>query len=291
MPAPTFGGGKTREANTKMALDNPFILDGRNAVITGGGGRIGGAIAHRLTAQGATVVLVDVNPDSLASTTESITEAGGVSHSVVGDVSSPDGVSAIMAEVLAKVPQLDILVNNAGRGSHTFPEDLGYDEWSAIFQLNLTGYFLMAQAVGRQMIERGIHGSIVMTSSTCSWAAMGRGNFAYSISKAGVNQLVRELALEWGCFGIRVNAIEPCQVDAPSMDDLLARDDPSGTDLRQRVLSGIPLGRLATPDDMAGPVAFLVSDAAAMVTGTILAVDGGNLACNAASSIRKPVHV
>ena len=273
-----------------MAIDNPFVLDGRTAVITGGGGRIGGAIAHRLTAQGATVVLVDVNPDSLASTTESITKAGGISHSVLGDVSSPDGVSAIMSAVLAKVSQVDILVNNAGRGSHTFPEDLGYDEWSAIFQLNLTGYFLMAQAVGRQMIERGIRGSIVMTSSTCSWAAMGRGNFAYSISKAGVNQLVRELALEWGCFGIRVNAIEPCQVDAPSMDDLLARDDPSGTDLRQRVLAGIPLGRLATPDDMAGPVAFLVSDAAAMVTGTILPVDGGNLACNAASSIRKPVH-
>ena len=274
-----------------MPPDNPFNLDGRNAVITGGGGRIGGAIAHRLAGQGATVVLVDINEDSLTSTTQSITKAGGVSHSVVGDVSSPEGVNGAVSAVLTKVPQVDILVNNAGRGSHTFPEDVSYDEWSAIFQLNLTGYFLMAQAVGRHMIERGIRGAIVMTSSTCSWVAMGRGNFAYSISKAGVNQLVRELALEWGCFGIRVNAIEPCQVDAPSMDELLARDDPSGTDLRQRVLSGIPLGRLATPEDMAGPVAFLVSDAAAMVTGTILPVDGGNLACNAVSSIRKPVPV
>jgi NAD(P)-dependent dehydrogenase (short-subunit alcohol dehydrogenase family) len=274
-----------------MPPDNPFNLDGRNAVITGGGGRIGGAIAHRLAAQGAAVVLVDINADSLASTSESITKAGGVSYSVVGDVSSPEGIDAAMSAVLSKVPQVDILVNNAGRGSHTFPEDVSYDEWSAIFQLNLTGYFLMAQAVGRHMIERGTPGAIVMTSSTCSWVAMGRGNFAYSVSKAGVNQLVRELALEWGCFGIRVNAIEPCQVDAPSMDELLARDDPSGTDLRQRVLSGIPLGRLATPEDMAGPVAFLVSDAAAMVTGTILPVDGGNLACNAASSIRKPVNV
>lgn len=272
-----------------MPPDNPFNLDGRNAVITGGGGRIGGAIAHRLAGQGATVVLVDINEDSLNSTTQSITKAGGVSHSVVGDVSSPEGVNGAVSAVLTKVPQVDILVNNAGRGSHTFPEDVSYDEWSAIFQLNLTGYFLMAQAVGRHMIERDIRGAIVMTSSTCSWVAMGRGNFAYSISKAGVNQLVRELALEWGCFGIRVNAIEPCQVDAPSMDELLARDDPSGTDLRQRVLSGIPLGRLATPEDMAGPVAFLVSDAAAMVTGTILPVDGGNLACNAVSSIRRPV--
>ena len=107
-----------------MAPDNPFNLDGRNAVITGGGGRIGGAIAHRLAAQGAAVVLVDINADSLASTTESITKAGGVSYSVVGDVSGPEGVNAAMSAVLTKVPQVDILVNNAGRGSHTFPEML-----------------------------------------------------------------------------------------------------------------------------------------------------------------------
>ena len=273
----------------QMSTDDPFRLDGRNAVITGGGGNIGGAIAHRLAAQGASVVLVDINPDRLEVMAETIAKAGGVAHTVVGDVSSPEGVDAAVRGALERVPQIDILVNNAGRGSHTFPEDLSYEEWNAVFQLNLTGYFLMAQAVGCQMIDRGIRGAMVMTSSTCSFVAMGRGNFAYSVSKAGVNRLVRELALEWGCFGIRVNAIEPCQVDAPSMDDLLARDDPSGGDLRHRVLGGIPLGRLATAEDMAGPVAFLVSDAAAMVTGTILPVDGGNLACNAASSIRSPV--
>lgn len=274
-----------------MTPDNPFNLNGRNALITGGGGLIGSAIARRLCAQGAAVVLVDLNSDSLAAVATKLTEQGGTAHSIVGDVSTPDGVSEALRGALDKVPQVDILVNNAGRGSHTFPEDLGYEEWSAILQLNLTGYFLMAQAVGRHMIKRHIKGAIVMTSSTCSWVAMGRGNFAYSISKAGVNHLVRELALEWGCYGIRVNAIEPCQVDAPSMDDLLARDDPSGSGLRRRVLGGIPLGRLATADDMAGPVAFLVSDAASMVTGTILPVDGGNLACNAASSIRPPVAV
>jgi NAD(P)-dependent dehydrogenase (short-subunit alcohol dehydrogenase family) len=234
-------------------------------------------------------VLVDLNPESLDSALGNIAKEGGTAYSVVGDVSTPEGVNEALSGALGKVPQIDILVNNAGRGSHTFPEDLGYEEWSAIFQLNLTGYFLMAQAVGRHMIANHIKGAIVMTSSTCAWVAMGRGNFAYSISKAGVNHLVRELALEWGCYGIRVNAIEPCQVDAPSMDDLLARDDPSGVGLRRRVLGAIPLGRLATADDMAGPVAFLVSDAASMVTGAILPVDGGNLACNAASSIRRPV--
>jgi NAD(P)-dependent dehydrogenase (short-subunit alcohol dehydrogenase family) len=272
-----------------MISDNLFRLDGRNAVITGGAGRIGGAIARRLVTQGAAVIIVDVNADAAEALAKSITSSGGQAHFVTADVSGPEGAQIALRSALEKVPQVDILVNNAGRGSHTFPEDLTYDEWSAVLELNLTGYFLMAQAFGRHMVERKIRGSIVMTSSICAESATGRGNFIYSISKAGVNQLVRELALEWGCFGIRVNAIQPCQVDAPSMDDLLNRDDPSGTKLRERVLGGIPLGRLATPDDMAGPVAFLVSDAASMVTGAILPVDGGNLACNAASSIRRPV--
>ena len=268
--------------------NNPFDLSGRTALITGGGGRIGGAIAELLAAQGATVVLVDINPNGLEDVAARVRKLGGTAHTVEGDVSTPGGVQSVVSRALAEVPEIDILINNAGRGSHTFPEDFTYEDWSAIFQLNLTGYFLMAQAVGRHMIERSIRGAIVMTSSTCGELAMGRGNFAYSISKAGVNHLVRELALEWGHLGIRVNAIEPCQVAAPSMDKLLTMEDPTGVSLRERVLSGIPLGRLAEPEDMAGPVAFLVSDAAAMVTGSILAVDGGNLVCNAVSSIRQP---
>jgi NAD(P)-dependent dehydrogenase (short-subunit alcohol dehydrogenase family) len=272
-----------------VVSDDLFRLDGRNAIITGGAGRIGSAIARRLVAQGASVVLVDSDADAAEAVAASIASSGGDAHFVVNDVSRPEGVEAAVKSALGKVSQIDILINNAGRGSHTFPEDLSYDEWSAVLQLNLSGYFLMAQAVGRHMIDLGVRGAVVMTSSTCAESATGRGNFVYSISKAGVNHLVRELALEWGCFGIRVNAIQPCQVEAPSMDELLLRDDPSGTKLRERVLGGIPLGRLATADDMAGPVAFLVSDAASMVTGAILPVDGGNLACNAASSIRRPV--
>lgn len=267
--------------------DNPFNLIGRHAVITGAGGRIGGAIAKGMAGVGAEVVIVDIDKDSGSRVSEEIQAAGGAAHLVVGDISTPQGVSDAVERVLTGIGPIDILVNNAGRGSHTFPEDLTYDEWNAIFQLDLNAYFLMAQAVGRHMIERGSGGAMVMTSSICGHVAMGRGNFAFSIAKAAVNQLVRELALEWGFAGIRVNAIAPCQVEAPSMDGLLSWPDPSGTDLRHRVMSGIPLGRLAQPEDMAGPAIFLASDAAAMVTGTVLAVDGGNLACNAVSSIRR----
>jgi len=270
-----------------MATD-VFSLKGRTALITGAAGRIGAAVADRLAEQGATVVLVDLEAARLASVAERVGRQGGVAHPVVGDVSSPAGAAAALDASLAAVERVDILVNNAGRGSHVLPEELSYDEWSAVLQLNLTGYFLMAQAVGRHMIEQRIAGAMVMTSSTCAPLAMGRGNFAYSVSKAGVNQMTRELALEWGCHGIRVNAVEPCQVEADSMDEMLAGPDPSGTTLRRRVLGGIPLGRLARPEDVAGPVAFLCSDAAAMVSGAILPVDGGNLACNAAASIRPP---
>jgi NAD(P)-dependent dehydrogenase (short-subunit alcohol dehydrogenase family) len=273
-----------------MPPDNPFSLIGKKAVVTGGGGRIGGAIARGMAGQGAEIVIADIDPAAAAKVAADIEEIGSKAHVVVGDLSTPEGINGIVEGCLAAVDQIDILVNNAGHGSHTFPEDLTYGEWQDVFQLDLNAYFLMAQAVGRHMLERGIPGAIVMTSSTCGHVAMGRGNFAYSIAKAAVNQLVRELALEWGFAGIRVNAIAPCQVDAPSMDDLLSIPDPSGTDLRQRVLGGIPLGRLAQAEDMAGPATFLASDAAAMVTGTVLAVDGGNLACNAVSSIRRPVR-
>lgn len=272
-----------------MSFENPFSLAGKTAVVTGGGGLIGSAIAKGMAGQGADVVIVDINGSAAAAVADELDTAGTKAYAITGDVSTPEGVTDVVNQAVAAVGDIHVLVNNAGRGSHNFPEDISYEEWSAVFQLDLTGYFLMAQAVGRHMLERGIAGAIVMTSSTCGHVAMGRGNFAFSIAKAGVNQLVRELALEWGFSGIRVNAIAPCQVEAPSMDTLLAQPDPSGTDLRQRVLSGIPLGRLARPEDMAGPAVFLASDAAAMVTGTVLAVDGGNLASNAASSIRHPV--
>lgn len=272
-----------------MSFENPFSLTGKTAIVTGGGGLIGTAIAKGMAGQGADVVVVDINGRAATAVADELDSAGAKAYAITGDVSTPEGVTDVVDQAVAAVGDIHVLVNNAGRGSHNFPEDISYEEWSAVFQLDLTGYFLMAQAVGRHMLDRNIAGAIVMTSSTCGHVAMGRGNFAFSIAKAGVNQLVRELALEWGFAGIRVNAIAPCQVDAPSMDALLAQSDPSGTDLRQRVLSGIPLGRLARAEDMAGPAVFLASDAAAMVTGTVLAVDGGNLASNAASSIRHPV--
>jgi len=136
------------------------------------------------------------------------------------------------------------------------------------------------------MIARGQGGSIVNVSSIASASSLGRGNLAYGASKSGVNQLTRELAVEWAHHRIRVNAIQPCQFLNDSWRAMAA--DPSKSPLVQRVLSGIPMGRMGEPREIVGPVLFLVSDAASMVTGALLPVDGGNLALNPTGSVPIP---
>ncbi|HTX01421.1 MAG TPA: SDR family NAD(P)-dependent oxidoreductase [Acidimicrobiales bacterium] len=265
---------------------DPFDLTGRTAVVTGAGGAIGRAVSVGLARQGARVVLVDQNETTVRAAAE---EVGGFGEAavVVGDTSSPESVEAILDETARAVERVDILVNNVGGGTHTLPEQMAFEELYDNLRINLHSSILIAIGFGRAMIAAGVHGSIINTASTCGVSAMGRGNFAFSIAKAGVIQMTRELAIEWGHLGIRVNAIAPCQLDTPGVLSMLDWQDPSGVTFGERVLAGIPLGRLATTEDMVGPVVFLASDAAAMVSGVVLPIDGGNTAANAASSIRR----
>jgi NAD(P)-dependent dehydrogenase (short-subunit alcohol dehydrogenase family) len=261
-----------------------FQFNNETAIVTGAAGGIGSAACRGLVASGARVALVDVNEDKLAALAAEL-PADRV-MTAVADVREPAEVQALVGSVCDRFGSVEMLFNNAGAGSHTLPEDLGLDEWSSVLRLNLTGYFLMAQAVGRQMIAKKIPGRIVNTASTAATTAMGRGNFVYSISKAGVVHFTKELALEWGHFGIRVNAIQPSQVDAPAMRAWMEEVSLDGETLGHKFLSGVPMGRLVTAEDIAGPVCFLLSSASAMVTGVALPVDGGNLVCNVASTVR-----
>ena len=265
---------------------NIFDLTGRHAVVTGAGGAIGRAVSVGLARQGAKVVMVDIREEPLREAAKEV-EGVGEAVVVVGDTSRPEGAAAIVDEASRAVPNVEILFNNVGGGSHTLPELMEFDEFENNLRVNLHSSFLIARGFGRRMIDAGARGSIINTASTCGVRAMGRGNFAFSIAKAGVIQMTRELAIEWGHFGIRVNAIAPCQLDTPGVLSMLDWEDPSGLTFGERVLSGIPLGRLATTEDMVGPVVFLASDAAAMVSGVLLPVDGANLAACAAGSIRR----
>lgn len=241
-------------------------LDGQVAVVTGAAQGIGAAVTARLAAEGATVVGIDL--------------AGS---DAVCDVSDFAALRATIDDIAASKGRLDILVNNAGKGSHILPEKITQEEFDAVLAVNVGGYFFAAQAAFRHL--RGHGGSIVNISSTAASSALGRGNFAYSISKAAIEQMTRELAIEWASAGVRVNAVAPCQVRTPGFTALLSDRHLDAGRLADRVLRGIPMGRFAEPDEVAEAVLFLASSAGSFICGSVLAVDGGNLAFNAAGTV------
>jgi NAD(P)-dependent dehydrogenase (short-subunit alcohol dehydrogenase family) len=200
------------------------------------------------------------------------------------DTGQPAEVRAFFGQVDDVFGQVDILINNVGIIARHRPEELSLEDWNRVIQINLSGTFLCAQEAGRRMINRGAGGCIINISSISGCSALGRGNLVYSTTKGAVNQLTRELAIEWAKHNIRVNAILPAQTRTTYLQRLI--DDPNfdSEALIKQLLVGIPLDRLGEPEDLIGPVVFLASDAAAFITGTLLPVDGGNLALNAGGS-------
>lgn len=274
-------------SSTGSTIGDLFRLDRRVALITGAGGAFGRAIARGFAEVGARLFLTDLDPARLEATVALVRDAGGICASRPGDAGSSTDVEGVYAQLDQEFGHIDILVNNAGRNPmQGRPEAFPLDIWEDVLRTNLTGYFLFARGAGKRMIARGRGGSIVNVSSIASASSLGRGNLAYGASKSGVNQLTRELAVEWAHLGIRVNAIQPCQFLNDGWQRLVA--DPNQAALVQRVLSGIPIGRMGEPHEIVGPVLFLVSDAASMVTGALLPVDGGNLALNPTGSLPVP---
>ena len=274
-----------------MTLNGPvadlFRLDGRVALVTGAGGAFGRAIALGFADAGASVFLTDFNSERLDETAQLVRATGAQCETWVADSGSSADVDAAFAQLDQTFNKVDILVNNAGGNPmQGRPEVFPLDVWEGVLRTNLTGYFLYARAAGKRMIAQGHGGTVVNVSSIASASSLGRGNLAYGASKSGVNQLTRELAVEWAHHGIRVNGIQPCQFLNAGWRAMVA--DPSKAQLVERVLSGIPIGRMGEPREIVGPVLFLVSDAASMVTGVLLPVDGGNLALNPTGSLPVP---
>lgn len=264
-------------------MESLFGLNDRVAVVTGAGGAMGSVIAVGLASHGADVVVAGYGDrDRIPGMLEQIRSLGRKALETYCDVTSQADVDRIVAETLDEFGRVDILINTPGYSFRTDAADVLIPDWEALMAVNLTGAFRCAQAFGRCMIEQR-KGSIVFISSIAGMVALGRGQAAYCSSKHGLVGLTRELAIEWGQFNVRVNAIAPCQVATEGLLKWVQDSERNGElydgrPLREHLVSQIPLGRFAEPEEYIGPTVFLASDAASMVTGHVLAVDGGYLA-------------
>lgn len=261
---------------------NAFNLAGRTAIITGAGanGGIGHAIALGYAREGVRLVVCDVDEAGLARTAQEITAFGGLAESVHCDISNEAGVEALFMQADQALGRIDILVNVPFVFSRRCPpHEVAMADWTRMFDVNVAGYFLCIRAALPRMLAQG-RGAIINIGSNAGETALGRGTLPYSCTKSAVHQMTRELAVEYGGYGIRTNAIAPAQVLTPGLAEHL--ETPHFRDkVLPRIMMGLPMGRLLSPEDMVGPAIFLASDAAGAVNGVILPVDGGNLAMNA----------
>lgn len=245
-------------------MDYSFSLAGKVAIVTGGGSGIGAAIVAAYAEKGARVAVVDMNLDAAQAVAAGLPGA----IALACDVTDATQGEATVAAVQTALGSPDILVNSAGIAILAPAEELTADAWNRTIAVNLTGSFLMAQAVGRAMIAAGKGGRIINLASQAGSVAIDL-HTAYVASKFGVIGLTKSLALEWGKHGITVNSISPTVV----LTELGRRawDNPKGEALKAQ----IPSGRFAEPEEIAAAAVFLASDGAAMINGADLLVDGG----------------
>jgi L-rhamnose 1-dehydrogenase len=244
-------------------------LEGKVAIVTGAARGIGQAIGLRFGQEGARVAIVDERETEGEETVHMIESAGGQAYFIRADVSDSAQVQTTVQAVLGRWGSIDILVNDAGicpfEGFLEMPEAL----WDRVLDVNLKGYFLVSQAVARAMVERGIRGRIIAVSSISAEFG-GSSQAHYCASKAGINLLVKSMAISLGPHGITVNAVLPGTVETDINREALA--DPAVRDYWSK---RAPLGRLGQPEDIAGPVLFFATDDSAWCTGALLVVDGG----------------
>jgi NAD(P)-dependent dehydrogenase (short-subunit alcohol dehydrogenase family) len=245
-------------------LDLTFSLDGRVALVTGGASGIGAAIAETFAAKGASIAIVDLHQEAAEAKATAI---GGDSRSFACDVSNPTAVEATVSSVIDAYGRIDILVNSAGVVALAPAEDLSFSAWETTMNVNLTGTFLMSQAVGRHMLAAG-GGKIINLASQAGSVALDQ-HAAYCASKFAVIGLTKVLASEWAGRGVTANTISPTVV----LTELghKAWDGPKGEALKTL----IPTGRFAEPEEIAATALFLASNAADMINGADILVDGG----------------
>jgi NAD(P)-dependent dehydrogenase (short-subunit alcohol dehydrogenase family) len=257
-----------------------FDLTGKVALVTGAAQGMGRAMALALAEAGADALLVDRNEAGARETAATIEKLGRRAVVIKCDVSNPAQIRELFRRLDGEFGRIDFLGNVAGDGILGTPEEITLEEVERCWRSLVLGRFCLCQEAGRRMLAAA-HGSIVNIGSLASVTALGRGHIAYSMAMGAVAQMTRELSTEWSGRGVRVNAILPAQVVNPGLEQRMA-GNPA---LRDKFLSGIPAGRLGQPDDIRGLAVFLASDASSWITGTLIPMDGGNLAMNAGGSV------
>ena len=250
-----------------------FDITGRVVVVTGGGRGLGAALARGFAEAGARVVIGDQDAQTAQASAALIGERGGQAIAAGCDITDPLAMQALLDLAQQHFGGLDVLVNNAGINIPKPAEDLSLDEWSRIVGVNLTGTFIGCQAAGEVMLAQGSGCIINICSVHGHVGSYVHKAAAYNASKAGVINLTRSLALEWGDRGVRVNGISPGALATELMATRLS--DPEYV---RKTLERLAIKRVGTPEDIVGAALFLASPAAAWITGHILGVDGGWLA-------------
>jgi Dehydrogenases with different specificities (related to short-chain alcohol dehydrogenases) len=250
-------------------------LENKNAIVTGGAGGIGRATSFAFAAEGARVAVVDLQADAAEAVAAEIRAAGGEAIAIAADVSSETDIQRTIAETLAAFGGVDVVFNNAGIIRRTTAVETTVDEWDRVFGVNVRSIFLMCKHVVPVMAAAG-GGSIVNTGS--GWGLKGGGQaISYCASKGAVVNMTRALAIDHGPQGIRVNSVNPGDVNTGMLRDE-ARQLAQDTDAFLAESADRPLRRMGEPKEIAAAVVWLASDESSYVTGSALVVDGGGIA-------------
>jgi NAD(P)-dependent dehydrogenase (short-subunit alcohol dehydrogenase family) len=241
----------------------------RTALVTGASTGIGRAIALALGRAGYDLAVTDLDAAWLSEVAADPQIAGRKVVPIALELRSESSIAQAVEQAADKLGVLDLLVNNAGRALQQPATDVTWAEWNDVIDINLKGSFFLSTAFARHCIARKRSGVVVSMASTHGLTGLA-GRSVYGISKGGIIQMTRMLAIEWAPHGIRVNAIAPATVLTPSREKMLS--DPEA---RARMLVRIPLGRFPTADEVAAAVCYLASDAARSITGQVLVLDGG----------------
>ncbi|MGO4692131.1 SDR family NAD(P)-dependent oxidoreductase [Glaciibacter sp. 2TAF33] len=250
-------------------------LENKNAIVTGGAGGIGRATALAFAAEGARVAVVDLRADAAQAVADEITAAGGTAVAIAADVSSEDDIQRILATTVDAFGGVNVVFNNAGIIRRTTAVETTAEEWDRVFSVNVKSIFLMCKHVVPIMAANG-GGSIVNTGS--GWGLKGGGQaISYCASKGAVVNMTRALAIDHGGQGIRVNSVNPGDVNTGMLRDE-ARQLSQDANAFLAEAADRPLGRMGEPGEVAAAVVWLASDDSSYVTGSALVVDGGGIA-------------